>query len=59
MYRNFFLGYPWNISYPKKTNKTYVPTIFRDIPGIFHIPKNYKVGIYRFHFGIDLYPIFF
>ena len=54
-----FLGYPWNIPYPKKTEKTYVPTIFWDIPGISHIPKIDKVGMYRFYFGINPYPIFF
>ena len=58
MYRKFFgisLEYPIS----QKKDKTYVPTIFWDIPGIFHIPKIDKVGMHRFHFGIYPYPIFF
>ena len=54
----FFLGYPRNIPYPKKTDKNYVPAIFWDIPGICHIPKIDKVGMYRLYFGIYQYPIF-
>ena len=58
MYGIFFLGYPRNIPYPKKTDKNYVPAIFWDIPGICHIPKIDKVGMYRLYFGIYQYPIF-
>ena len=54
-----FLGYPWDIPYPKKTDNNNVPANFWDIPGISHIPKIDKVGMYRLYFGIYPYPIFF
>ena len=54
----YFWGYPLNIPYPIKTEKTYVPEIFWDIPGIFHIPKKQRKLMYQLFFGISLvYPI--
>ena len=54
----YFWGYPLNIPYPRKTEKTYVPDFFWDIPGIFHIPKKLIKLMYQVFFGISLvYPI--
>ena len=50
LYTVYFWGYPLNIPYPRKTEKTYVPEFFWDIPGIFHIPKKLIKHMYQLFF---------
>ena len=52
-----FLGYPWDIPYPKKV-KISMYRIFLGYPWDIPYPKKLKISMYRFFFGISLgYPI--